>query len=741
MKLVYKFLLPTIFILLSGFYFILNKNVSSQNTVVNFLQDNSKELLIDQLKQREKSELAIENSFLNFSANTISNLSANFVINFDNDGLYRELQYYFNIEAIKAISVYDDMSKSFFMIIYKNNNGFQLAKTLPKEIKSLKYITKNMIFEGEKIGSITIYYDEYKILNKINKTKQGVMDKLKKFTVTLKEQRESYKQEQLTTALIVLIILIISIVTLSYQIVLNPLKKLQLGLNNFFLFLQNKKDSADNIQLNTNDEFEQMAKSLNENITVSAKLHEEIYELNENLEDKVKEKTQKVTTLLDNAGQGFLTFNKEFIIDDEYSNECEKLFGKKIAQENIINILFKDKNKRNFFEDVVISAIEETAPAVKKSYISLLPSEIILNKRALKLEYKILKDKKVMLIITNITAQKKLERKVKQEQNILKMIVSVVSDSDTFYDTKRDYINFIKSYKRLIDTTKTPLYNINKMYRIIHTFKGTFLQLHMQNCVDFLHTLETDISNMLKENTSSSKDLIYLFDNTDFRTSLQTDINAIGDILGKEFLNNENFIQVNIDTIKNLQLAVLNTFKQKAPITQEDQEILNYVQNLSNQKLSSLLKPYINLTQQLATRLEKEIYEFEIIGDNDIFVTDKYKPFIKSLIHIFRNGIDHGIETLDERLEKNKDEIGTIACSFNIKDDNLEIIISDDGAGINKEKVIEKAIEQNIISTEDSLKLNDNDIYQLVFNDNFSTKEDVSDISGRGIGMSAVKSE
>ncbi len=480
-----------------------------------------------------------------------------------------------------------------------------------------------------------------------------------------------------------------------------------------------------------------MARSLNENISVSAKLHEEIHELNTNLEARIEEKTAKVTTLLNNAGQGFLTFDDKFIVDEEYSKECEKLIGQNIAAKDISKLLFKDKDIRELFKESLNNAINEKLDIKRNAYISLLPSIIILNKKAVKLEYKILDDSKIMLILTNITAQKKLEKKIKKEQEILKMIVAVVSESQTFYDIKAEYEAFIKTYKMMIEDKKTPLHNISNMYRKIHTFKGSFSQLYMQDVVNFLHQLESDISLMQKETTNTNLDLIELLDSCDFNESLQRSISIIKEILGDEFLESDTYLKVDLEDISNLQEKIeyiLNNFKHTTP---ECQDILCQVQNLSNTKLQSMLHPFVTSSLQLAARLEKEIYPFDIIGDNKFVISDKLKPFIKSLVHVFRNSVDHGIETPDIRVELEKDEVGTISCSYEIKDDNLHIIISDDGAGIDIDK-IKEILKSNGIDTSN---LSTQDIYKYIFKDSFTTKDEVSQTSGRGVGMSAVKNE
>jgi two-component system chemotaxis sensor kinase CheA len=541
----------------------------------------------------------------------------------------------------------------------------------------------------------------------------------------------------LTMAIVITLVIMFAVKKLVTQ----PLKIFEDGLSSFFLFLQGKKDYTNDIAIYTDDEFGTMANSLRENIAVSAKLHEEINELNTNLEYKVEEKTQKISALLDNAGQGFLSFGCDFIIDNEYSAECKRFLGEDIAGKNIADLLFVDDNKKEFFQNTILDINEMGNDIIKHSLLSLLPTEIILNKRALKLEYKFLGDEKLMLVITNISAQKKLENKVEKEQTTLKMIVEVVTQSDIYFETKKEYEMFIDNYKNQIDVSKTSLHNINDIYRTIHTFKGAFSQLHMRHIVTFLHSVESELSSMLKETKHTNEKLLSLLNKYDFKSSWHVELDIIKNILGEEFFNSSSFVKINLSVIKTLENKIFKLFEQSNLTTPQAKEIITEVASLSNQSLLQMLKTYPSLVEQLAIKLEKHIYPFEIIGDSYVLVSEKVKPFVKSLIHVFRNAIDHGIETPETRDENEKDTGGTISCSFKETGNIIEIIISDDGSGIDKEKIVEKAFNEGMITKEQKSSLSDEEIYNFIFSEQFSTKDEITETSGRGVGMSAVKTE
>jgi len=118
---------------------------------------------------------------------------------------------------------------------------------------------------------------------------------------------------------------------------------------------------------------------------------------------------------------------------------------------------------------------------------------------------------------------------------------------------------------------------------------------------------------------------------------------------------------------------------------------------------------------------------------------DKYlaEEIVDPLMHLMRNSIDHGIESPIERKKKGKKETGTISLKAYQKGNHVLIAIRDDGAGIDIERVREKAIEKGLITADSGL--DEKEIIDLIFTPGFSTMDTVSEVSGRGVGMDVVK--
>lgn len=111
------------------------------------------------------------------------------------------------------------------------------------------------------------------------------------------------------------------------------------------------------------------------------------------------------------------------------------------------------------------------------------------------------------------------------------------------------------------------------------------------------------------------------------------------------------------------------------------------------------------------------------------------------LVHLLRNALDHGLETTEERIASNKPEEGKVLLKAYHSGNHVFIEVSDDGKGINREKVLSKAIERGVVTQEEANTLTDQQVYALIFSSGFSTADKISDISGRGVGLDVVKTK
>lgn len=177
-----------------------------------------------------------------------------------------------------------------------------------------------------------------------------------------------------------------------------------------------------------------------------------------------------------------------------------------------------------------------------------------------------------------------------------------------------------------------------------------------------------------------------------------------------------------------------------ASVSEDMDRLINELRDLAlNARMMPLEKTFTRfkrLVRDTAKQLDKQV-DLEIYGEEtelDKTVIDKLAD---PLVHLVRNSLDHGIETSEERLAADKPEAGKITIGAFHQDSNVVITIEDDGKGIDKASVLKKAISKGIVN--ENNELSDRDIFNLIFEPGFSTAAQVTDLSGRGVGMDVVK--
>src|SRR5699024_6241433 len=167
-------------------------------------------------------------------------------------------------------------------------------------------------------------------------------------------------------------------------------------------------------------------------------------------------------------------------------------------------------------------------------------------------------------------------------------------------------------------------------------------------------------------------------------------------------------------------------------------DLQNVILNMRMVPVDQVFNRFPSMIRSLSRDLHKNV-DINIIGAETELDRTVIDEIGDPLIHLLRNAVDHGLETPDVRKSLGKSEKGTIQLEAFHSGNHVFIEISDDGKGINKDAVLNKAIKNGIVSDQQSESLTDQEIYELILSSGFSTAEEVSDISGRGVGLDVVK--
>ncbi len=173
-----------------------------------------------------------------------------------------------------------------------------------------------------------------------------------------------------------------------------------------------------------------------------------------------------------------------------------------------------------------------------------------------------------------------------------------------------------------------------------------------------------------------------------------------------------------------------------AQLERHTRELQESVMQIRMVPISFTFSRFPRLVHDLSSKMGKKI-ELVMTGENTEVDKTVIEKIGDPLVHLVRNSLDHGLEMPDERVAAGKPEMGTVQLNAFHKGGNIVIEIRDDGRGLNRDKILSKAIENGLIAEEHSLT--DREIYELIFMPGFSTADVVSDVSGRGVGMDVVR--
>jgi two-component system chemotaxis sensor kinase CheA len=259
----------------------------------------------------------------------------------------------------------------------------------------------------------------------------------------------------------------------------------------------------------------------------------------------------------------------------------------------------------------------------------------------------------------------------------------------------------------------------------------------MINIVNKLHELETQLER-LRENKGEGPlySLKKLVNVEELEEWLEEDLNIIENVLGKEFIKRTTRHAIDNQKIIEIENKMISLLSEH-----EYNILIPFIRRLRYKTVKELLRQYPDYIQNLAVHLNKQVNWVLVEGSDIELDSEKCHDFIKSLIHVFRNMVDHGIETINQRVAKGKEEFGSIKCRVNYQEEYIVISISDDGGGISIEDLKKNIMEKGLLDSEKVNSISKEELINYIFQEGFSTQKDISVISGRGVGLSFVKHE
>jgi putative methionine-R-sulfoxide reductase with GAF domain/HPt (histidine-containing phosphotransfer) domain-containing protein len=495
----------------------------------------------------------------------------------------------------------------------------------------------------------------------------------------------------------------------------------------------------------------------------SIRMREVIEEQNRNLEIRIQERTAElrqknndIASMMANMHQGLFTITAGGLIHSEYALYLETIFETdRIADRNFADLLFASTTAGSDSVDQNITAVDAIVGEDEMMYefnSHCLLTEMTIKvgedsrEKILELDWDpILNEEdevdKLMVTVRDVTELKALEAEAEGQKQELAIIGEILAvDAAKFSDFISSSIDFIAECRGIIEKTpEKDLDAIANLFRCMHTVKGNARTYALKNITDIVHEIESTYDDLRKnedvvwnsvellEALSGAEEIVGRYADV-FRNKLGRD----GEVDSGVSLDPER-VSTWLNNIKLLTDAGMPE-SVKGVVS----EAYSLLVSVDAQPLSDVISDVIESANSLADQLGKGKPIMDI--DNaDILIESKAESTLNNIfMHVFRNAMDHGIEGIEERVEKGKPESGKISLQVTRDSDAANLSISDDGRGLAISRIYKMAIEKGMYA-EDAPRPSATEIANLIFSSGFSTADEVTDVSGRGVGMDAVK--
>jgi signal transduction histidine kinase len=440
----------------------------------------------------------------------------------------------------------------------------------------------------------------------------------------------------------------------------------------------------------------------------------EIRTLNDDLELKVIERTQTIRTILDNVRSGFLMIDQDFRVQEGFTRSCWEILGPQVAPQAPFAELFDLSNREKALLELSLKqAFDDTLP--EDVALAQIPNRYTLGRKVVALQGSLVRNSlgKPEALLLSVSDASQLV-KAEQESNKNRSLLKIISERSSFRSFLKDSLDSLHSCLEAIDQQ-----NQREVAMVLHTLKGNFALYGLEPIAGFIHEIE-------------EKKVLTKIDIKAIVQTVEEFIQLNGSILGLAGGLNQDAYEITGESLQKLEGDL-----QKANINRGAMQLVQtWMREVRMVPVRELLGPIEANVARVADVLGKHVH-FEMNGADLKVDPDRMRFPLKNLIHAVVNSIDHGIEYPEER--GSKDATGRVRLSFAYDEmAYLRVEVSDDGRGLDLDLIRVRALEKGLVTQEQLNGMNDMEVQTLIFRQGFSTKNDVSEFSGRGVGIAAL---
>lgn len=485
-----------------------------------------------------------------------------------------------------------------------------------------------------------------------------------------------------------------------------------------------------------------------------------VVNLNENLEQRVEEQTRDIRSFMTHIQLGiFAITDDHFKIHKDYSEHLKQLFGiADLADMNACELLFNGSHLTSDQVQQAISALDASLGEDSLAFETnrhCLPTELRFQEgnaqeRILEISWNPIVDaadtvEKILVTARDVTQLRSLEAKARDKDEELMFIGELLNvPAEAFRRFITNCHDFIAENRNLINSgsiARQDMEALKVMFINMHTMKGAARSLYLKKMTQIFHEVEQYYA-QLQKNPGVQWDVTRMNQDLDEVEAIVASYESINrDKLGRE-TKDQLHVEIPEQDVMTIYRNLTTIGDQIVPSV--DSAAQSLIKTTAATVFNRLFTPAATVLADICTAtktLAKDLNKLEptiTIEDQNFYLTHKAEEILRKVfIHLLRNSMDHGLESAAERTQLGKPPAGCITIHLQLADDYVQIIYRDDGRGLDISKIRQVAIARELI--DETQNLSPQDIAALIFSFGVSTAGQVSDISGRGVGMDAIK--
>lgn len=491
---------------------------------------------------------------------------------------------------------------------------------------------------------------------------------------------------------------------------------------------------------------------------------EVIEEHNRNLEKKVEERTaalkqknEDIANMLSNMHQGLFTIVEGGLIHPEYAAYLETIFEtSQIANRNFMDLLFRHAAVSSDIVDQVSTTVASIVGEDSMMFefnSHLLVNELTLEfpdkpKKLIELDWDpILSEDdtvtKLMVTVRDVTALKALQAEAEGQRQELSMIGEILAvDEEKFSEFLRGSEKFIDRCRTIITETKEKDPAIlAELFRNMHTVKGNARTYALKQITETVHEVENTYDQLRKNEEMPWQPDALLEELALAEAAVQRYATVFTEKLGRGGDGSSGGAKLDHDKIVNLmdRISALQNVSMPSEVSSVIGDTYKTLVSFEAKPIDQVIAGVLESVKSLAGELSKPQPAINI-EDGGLYIRSEAHSMLNNIfMHVFRNAMDHGIEKPEDRAAKGKPEQGTITMTTTTANGMASFAVRDDGRGIALTRIFNMAKEKGLYA-DDAPRPPAAEIANLIFASGFSTAEAVTEVSGRGVGMDAVRS-